>query len=89
MEGSRTRLIDADVLHKIMAEEIRDLLTEEDKSCLLYAVSLIDYVPTAKAIPIKWLRKELVEMIYDGERVTEKDRYILNKLIDRWEKENE
>jgi hypothetical protein len=82
-------LIDADILHKRMNEEIRDLTTEEDRECLRYADSLIDSVPTAKAIPIEWMRKELVEMMYDGERVTEKDRYILNKLIDRWEKQND
>lgn len=80
------RLIDADILHKRMNEEIRDLLTDADRECLRYADSLIDSVPTAKAIQIEWMQKELVEMLYDGEKVTDKDRYILNKLIDRWEK---
>lgn len=80
------RLIDADILHKRMTEEIRDVLTEDDRECLRYADSLIDSVQTADAIPTVWLRKEMVNLIYDGEKVTEKDRYILNKLIARWEK---
>lgn len=83
------RLIDADILHKRMTEEIRDVLTEDDRECLRYADSLIDSVQTADAIPTRWMRQAVVEMIYDGERVTDKDRAILNRLIDRWEKENE
>lgn len=83
------RLIDADILHKRMTEEIRDLTTDEDRECLRYADSLISSVPTANAIPVEWLQKEMVNLIYDGEKVTDKDRYILNKLISRWEKENE
>lgn len=83
------RLIDADILHKRMTEEIRDVLTEDDRECLRYADSLIDSVQTADAIPTVWLHKEMVNLIYDGEKVTEKDRFILNKLIARWEKKNE
>lgn len=82
------RLIDADILHKRMQEEIRDLLTDADRECLRYADSLIDSVPTADAIPVKWMQKTVVEMIFDGEKVTDKDKTILSKLIDRWEKEN-
>lgn len=83
------RLIDADILHKRMQEEIRDVLTEEDRECMKYADSLIDSVPTADAIPVKWMQKTVVEMIFDGEHITEEDRTILNGLIARWEKENE
>lgn len=83
------RLIDADILHKRMQEEIRDLLTDADRECMKYADSLIDSVPTADAIPVKWMQKTVVEMIFDGEKVTEEDRAILNGLIDRWEKEND
>ena len=82
------RLIDADILHKRMQEEIRDLLTDADRECMKYADSLIDSVPTADAIPTKWMQKTVVEMIFDGEKVTEEDRAILNGLIARWEKEN-
>lgn len=82
------RLIDADALTKVFTEQIRDFATEEDKECFRFAWTIVKGTPTAKAIPIEWLRKESIELIYDGERVTEKDRYILNKLIDRWEKEN-
>lgn len=83
------RLIDADILHKRMQEEIRDLLTDADRECMKYAVSLIDSVPTADAIPAKWMQKTVVEMIFDGEHITEEDRTILNGLIAKWEKENE
>ena len=83
------RLIDADILHKRMQEEIRDLLTDADRECMKYADSLIDSVPTADAIPTKWMQKTVVEMIFDGEKVTEEDRTILNGLIDRWEKQND
>lgn len=83
------RLIDADVLHKRMTEEIRDLNTDEDRECLRYADSLIDSVQTAEAIPIKWMRQAVVGMIYDNEKVTDDDRFILNKLIAKWEKQNE
>lgn len=82
------RLIDADVLTKAITEQIRDFVAEEDKECFRFAWSMVEGIPTAKAIPIDWMRKEMVEMLYDGERVTDKDRYILNKLIERWEKEN-
>ena len=83
------RLIDADMLHKRFQEEIKDLVAGEDKECMRYADSLIDTIPTADAIPIKWMQKTVVEMIFDGEHITEEDRTILNGLIDRWEKENE
>lgn len=83
------RLIDADILHKRMQEEIRDLLTDADRECLRYADSLIDTVETADAIPVKWMQKTVVEMIFDGEKVTEEDRTILNGLIGRWEKQND
>lgn len=83
------RLIDADILHKRMAEEIRDLLTDEDRECLRYADSLIDTVETADAIPVKWMWKTFYELMYDGEKLTDKDKTILSKLIDRWEKQND
>ena len=83
------RLIDADVLHKRFQEEIKDLVADEDKECMRYADSLVETVQTADAIPTKWMQRTVVEMIFDGEKVTEEDRAILNGLIDRWEKENE
>ena len=83
------RLIDADVLHKRFQEEIKDLVADEDKECMRYADSLVETVQTADAIPVKWMQKTVVEMIFDGEHITEEDRAILNGLIDRWEKENE
>ena len=83
------RLIDSDILVKAFNETIRDFATEEDKECFRYALEIIRNTPTAKAIPIEWLRKEMVEMIYDNEKVTEEDRFIVSKLINRWEKEND
>ena len=83
------RLIDADILHKRMTEEIRDLLTDEDRECLRYADSLIDTIETANAIPVKWMWATFYELMYDGEKLTDKDKTILSKLIDRWEKQNE
>ena len=82
------RLIDADVLHKRMQEEIRDLLTDADRECLRYADSLIDTIETANAIPVKWIWETFYELMYDGEKLTDKDKTILSKLIDRWEKQN-
>lgn len=70
------RLVDKDALIKAVNDG--SVSTSED----------IEGMPEEKAIPIEWLRKESVELMYDGEKVTDKDRYILNKLIDRWEKEN-
>ena len=83
------RLIDADVLHKRFQEEIKDLVADEDKECMRYADLLVETVQTADAIPVKWMQRTVVEMIFDGEKVTEEDRAILNGLIARWEKENE
>lgn len=82
------RLIDADKIHKAFKELAEDSFTKEDISCFLYAESMVDTIPTEKAIPIAWLQKGMVELLYDGEKVTDKDRFILNKLIARWEKEN-
>lgn len=83
------RLIDADVLHKRFQEEIKDLVADEDKECMRYADSLIDTIQTADAMPIKWMQKAMIEMIYDGDHITEEDREIMNGLVARWEKENE
>lgn len=83
------RLIDADILHKRMQEEIRDLLTDADRECLRYADSLVDTVETADAIPVKWMWETFFEMMYDGEKLTDKDKAILSKLIYRWGEENE
>lgn len=83
------RLIDADVLHKRFQEENRDLVADEDKECMRYADSLIDTIPTADAIPVKWMWETFYELMYDGEKLTDKDKTILSKLIDRWEKQNE
>lgn len=83
------RLIDADILHKRMQEEIRDLLTDEDRECLRYADSLIDTIETADAISVKWMWQTFYELMYDGEKLTDKDKAILSKLIYRWEEENE
>lgn len=83
------RLIDVNVLKKRFNEEIRDMVAEEDKTCFLYATELVDSIQTEKAIPIEWLQREMVNLIYDGEKVTDKDRYIINKLIAKWEKQND
>ena len=82
------RLIDADILEKRIRETISDFAAEEDRECFRYALQIVSETPTADAIPIKWMQKTVVEMIFDGEHITEEDRTILNGLIARWEKEN-
>lgn len=83
------RLIDADVLHKRLQEEIKDLVADEDKECMRYADSLIDTIPTYEAMPVKWMWKTFYELMYDGEKLTDKDKTIVSKLIDRWGEEND
>lgn len=79
------RLIDADTLHKRFNEEIRDLTTEEDRECLRYADSLVDSVPTEKAIPIEWLHRALIDLLYDG-KAQEESLHIFHQIIGKWEK---
>lgn len=82
------RLIDADVLKKRFKEEIKDMVAEEDKTCFLYATELIDSVQTEKAIPIEWLHKELIDLMYDG-KAKEDALHVFHRLIGKWEKQNE
>lgn len=88
-QGDKMRLIDADVLAKHFTEQIRDFLTEADQECFRYVLQIVDSTPTAKAIPIDWLQKEMVTLIYDGDKVTDDDRFIVNRLIAIWEKTGE
>lgn len=82
------RLIDADKLHKALKETVNELFTKEDVSCFLYAESVVDMIATEKAIPISWLHKELIDLMYDG--VAKEDvLHVFHKVIARWEKQNE
>lgn len=82
------RLIDADALEKHLNEQIRDFATEEDKDCFRFALQIVDETPTFQAIPTEWLRKELIECLYDG--ISSEDvNKVFFKAIARWEKENE
>lgn len=81
------RLIDADILQKNIQEEINDFIADADKECFRYASALVNQVPTAKAIPIEWLHKTLIDLLYDGisgEMVNK----VFYKVIAKWEKEN-
>lgn len=85
------RLIDADILQKSLREEINDFGAEEDKECFKYASAIVNQVPTAKAIPIDWLHKELIDLLYDGvsgEGVNKVFYRVLAKW-EKWEEENE
>lgn len=81
------RLIDADTLEKHLNEQIRDFATEEDKDCFRFALQIVDETPTFQAIPTEWLRKELIECLYDG--ISNEDvNKVFFKAIARWEKKN-
>lgn len=82
------KLIDVDVLHKEMQREIRDMVTEEDRECMRYADSVIDNIFEVKAIPIEWLHKKLIDLMYDG-KAKEDVLHVFHRLIGDWEKENE
>lgn len=82
------RLIDADKLHKALKETVNELFTKEDVSCFLYAESVVDMIATEKAIPISWLHKELIDLMYDG-YADEDVLQVYYKVIAEWEKENE
>ena len=70
------RLIDKDVLIKAIDEGF--MMTSED----------IEGMTEVKAIPTDWLRKELIECLYDG--VSSEDvNKVFFKAIAKWEKENE
>ena len=82
------RLIDADKLHKALKETVNELFTKEDVSCFLYAESVVDMITTEKAIPISWLHKQLIDLMYDG--IAKEDvLHVFHKVIAKWEKENE
>ena len=70
------RLIDKDVLIKAIDEGF--VMTSED----------IEGMTEVKAIPIRWMQRAIVDLLYDGQ-VKEEAREILNKVVARWEKENE
>lgn len=82
------RLIDADKLHKALKETVNELFTKEDVSCFLYAESVVDMIATEKAIPISWLHKQLIDLMYDG-YANEDVIQVYYKVIAKWEKENE
>lgn len=82
------RLIDADKLHKALKETVNELFTKEDVSCFLYAESVVDMIATEKAIPISWLHKELIDLMYDG-YIDAHVMQVYYKIIARWEKEND
>ena len=70
------RLIDKDVLIKAIDEGF--VMTSED----------IEGMTEVKAIPTDWLRKELIECLYDG--VSSEDvNNVFFKAIAKWEKEND
>ena len=82
------RLIDADVVDKSFIEQINDFATEEDKECFKYAKQIVDDVPTAKAIPIEWLHRSLIDLMYDG-KAKEDVLHVFHRLIGKWEQEND
>lgn len=82
------RLIDADKLHKALKETVNELFTKEDVSCFLYAESVVDMITTEKAIPISWLHKQLIDLMYDG-YANEDVMQVYYEVIAKWEKENE
>lgn len=82
------RLIDADKLHKALKETVNELFTKEDVSCFLYAESVVDMIQTEKAIPVAWLHKQLIDLMYDG-YANEDVMQVYYKVIAKWEKENE
>ena len=69
------RLIDKDVLIKAIDEGF--VMTSED----------IEGMTEIKAIPTDWLRKELIECLYDGVSSEDVNKDFF-KAIARWEKEN-
>jgi len=81
------RLIDAHKMHKAFRELAEDSFTKEDISCFLYAESMIDTIPTEKAIPVEWLHKSLIDQMYDGV-ASEDVLQVYYKVIAKWEKEN-
>lgn len=82
------RLIDADRLLNTYDELAKDSFTEEDKVCFLYAKSMVKEIPTEKAIPIDWLHKTLIDLLYDG-KAKEDTLRVYHKIIAKWEKEND
>lgn len=82
------RLIDADTLKRVLDEQIDDFANNEDKECFRYAKELLIKSPTAKAIPIEWLHRKLIDMMYDG-KAKEETIHVFHGIIGDWEKQNE
>ena len=51
-------------------------------------INEIRVAPEVKAIPIEWLHKELIDLMYDG-KATEDVLHVFHRLIGKWEKQNE
>ena len=73
------RLIDAD--------KLMDLLHDPDRYGYICDFDVMD-TPTARAIPIEWLHRKLIDLLYDG-KAKEETIHVFHQLIGTWEKENE
>ena len=69
------RLVNKDLLIKAIDEG--SISTSED----------IEGMPEEKAIPITWLHKTLIDLMYDG-KAKEDALHVFHAIIARWEKEN-
>lgn len=82
-------LIDKEKLVKHI-DEAWDWNMLDEKSAVLLRQTLadIDNEQVIKAIPIEWLHKTLIDLMYDG--VAKEDvLHVFHKVIARWEKQNE
>lgn len=83
------RLIDSEKL----ADRIEDYWDWETlgptmAKLLKATINEIRVAPEVKAIPIDWLHKELIDLMYDG-KAKEEALHVFHRLIGKWEKQNE
>lgn len=60
-------------------------LTDEQTEAMKIARSIVENEKEVEAIPIDWLHKELVEMVFDDE-MDSNQMAIYHRLISRWRK---
>ena len=82
-------LIDKEKLVKHI-EEAWDWNMLDEKSVILLRQTLIDIgnEKVIKAIPIEWLHKKLIDLMYDG-KAKEETLHVFHGIIGDWEKQNE
>ena len=84
----KLRLIDATELSSFINDVWDwDNLNVDAKSAIKQTIQDISNTPTIEAIPIDWMRKELVEMQFENE-IKEDVMKALFKLIGNWRKFN-